>query len=33
MIEDKDIEIKWINKLDISDHVPIEIVIKHGDWI
>ena len=33
LIRKEDIEIKFLAKLDISDHVPIRITIKHGEWV
>ena len=33
LIRKEDIEIKFLDKIDISDHVPIEIVIQHENWI
>jgi len=32
LIEDKDIEVRFLNKIKISDHVPIEIKLKHEGW-
>ena len=32
LIDKKDIEIVFKEKLDISDHVPIQIILKHEDW-
>ena len=31
-IEDKDMDIEFKNKMNISDHIPIQITIKHGGW-
>ena len=31
-IEEKDIDIKYAEKRNISDHVPIQVTIKHGEW-
>ena len=30
MIDKKDIKIKYLDKLDVSDHVPIQIIIQHA---
>ena len=32
LINKKDIEIVFKEKLDISDHVPIQVILKHEDW-
>ena len=32
LIENRNIDIVFKDKLDISDHVPIQITIKHDGW-
>ena len=32
MIEEKDIEVKYMDKLEVSDHVPIRVKLRHEDW-
>ena len=32
MIDKRNIEIKFMDKIHISDHVPIQITLKHEGW-
>ena len=32
LIDKDDIKIEFMRKLDISDHIPIQITLKHQNW-
>ena len=32
MIDETNLEVKFMEKLDISDHIPVRVKIKHENW-